>query len=176
MYYRNVIVPFFVIALTMLLNNIAHSNWITFIPAPLFFSVVAAWCIRPAWPWLLLGAFVMEFFTSLPLGMISLLIITPYLIHTTWWYSEADISLGFFTAVASIHAAQILLLILLHFGMPAIGGGILEWLSQIPWIVLGITWSLTTFLSLTVSIIINNRWPLLNQSTISLEGRRVGGR
>lgn len=171
---RAFVVPVAITIIASILHSTIGSSWISFIPAPLFFSIVITWTCRPSWPWLLLGGLTMELLTTLPIGAVSLIIVVPYCIKLIWRRAEANLSIGFLFLIIATTFIQLILLVVTRFGIPS--WDIIStksWLSSLPWAFLGILWLLTSSASFLVCVAIQNWWPSHERSIISLEGRRV---
>ena len=143
-----------VIGLLALLHIFAHNNLISFIIFPVALAAVLPYTYASSLP-LTLGLILFaELFTTLPPGVMTLVVIAPLLLRRFFPLTEVDITLRYFTLIATTIAIQIFIIVVAIF-LSLRFQDEMTWkavLGNFPWITAGISWLATSAVTYILAI------------------------
>lgn len=135
------------VPVTMLLHR-----FVAVLPIVVVIPVLFAYIFNRPWRYLLLVAVVAELFGVLAFGILSAVVLLPWLARLIFRKVKVDLAVKFFVVLAITVAAQLLIL--------SWGEGALVWQEGFtPWLRILFIWTWSTlFLAITLLWIQNNRW------------------
>lgn len=143
-----------VIILLALLHMYAHNNLISFVMFPLALAAVLPYTYASSLTLTLGLIIISELFTSLPPGVMTLVVILPLILRRFFPHTEIDITIRFFTLIATTVGLQ-LIAIIVTLGISLRIQEDIAWfdiLMSLPWMSAFISWLATSGITYILSI------------------------
>ena len=154
--------------LAVAMHVFVHIHLVVLVPFHIFLSTCLAWLLQKPFSSLLALAILLELFSALPFGTITIAVLIPYLLKKVAVRVEADISFSFLTLLLVTAVAQTAVT---TFPAWAWGGINITRIQTLPWLMLGLAILITT-LAQFAAILFWQNWLMPDSHSYGDFGKR----